>query len=100
MKRIHRAIAMYLFPMMLTIFAGCVAADDESQSEPMPQETTSTDTSSLAIPEALQAITPAVTCSSTHGACVQGGVCRGQGGRQVAATGCRTGLICCVFPST
>jgi hypothetical protein len=93
-------ITKYLFPMILMILTSCGVTNDESQSEPSPQEDVSTDASSVAVPEALQSITPRVTCSSVHGACLSAIVCHGTGGHQVTATGCASGRVCCVLPST
>ncbi len=93
-------IAKFLCPMILMALTSCGVTNDESQSEPSPQEDVSTDTSSVDVPEALQSITPSVTCSSIHGSCLSGVVCHGTGGRQVAATGCASGRVCCVFTSS
>lgn len=93
-------IVKCLFPAILMILTSCGVTNDESQSEAAPQADVSTDTSSVDVPEALQSITPRVTCSSLHGSCLSGVVCHGTGGRQVAATGCASGRVCCVFTSS
>jgi hypothetical protein len=92
-------IAKCLFPVILMILTSCGVTNDESQSEPSLQEDVSTDTSSVDVPEALQDITPRVTCSSQHGACLSPVTCHGTGGKQVLATGCASGRVCCVFPA-
>ena len=89
-------IAKCLFPVMLMFLASCGMTNDESPNEPSPQEDVSTDTSSVDVPEALQGITPRVTCRSQDGACLPPVVCHGTGGHPVVATGCASGRVCCV----
>jgi hypothetical protein len=48
-------------------------------------------------PDALRAVTPAVTCSSQGASCVSRTLCNANDGHTISGSGCATGQVCCSF---
>lgn len=84
----------------LSFSAGCATNDGVRGDDPSVQanpDTATPEAAELAVPDALRAVTPAVTCSSTGASCLVRTTCTANGGHLISASGCATGTGCCSF---
>jgi hypothetical protein len=95
----------YLLALGFTIaaFTGCAVDPSTPQStsdelaQPATDDTTSSESQAIEVPEALQPITNA-TCASQHGTgCLTPVLCQANGGSRGSDPGCTGKNICCHF---
>lgn len=93
----------YLFALgfAFAAFTGCAvepsAPPSGDETAQTADDSTAAESQAVEVPEALQPITNAFSCSSIHGSCLTPTLCRGNDGTQISGTGCAAGKICCGF---
>jgi hypothetical protein len=81
------------FAVMLATLANCGVSHEDPRDD--PENSDVVEAPELAVPPALQLITPDVTCASSGGVCTSSALCTGSGGHTISEP-CSVGKICCV----